>query len=285
MARHAELEALVEQPGLALRLDEPVARHGALRIGGEVEAWVLACDEDAVKAALAALRAAGLGLRRHQALGDHYAREEGLSGALLRLGPGFDRIEIEDDGIHVGAAVPMARLGVVAARAGLDAWAPVRTWPGTLGGWLERGPAEAQAPLLRSVRALVGRSIKDQPGSALGSLSNKAVFLGACLEPRPRAKLPAPPPHPGTLLELDEALLGAMRRSRLPGLRLRSIRLAAEQPGVVVNLGAGSSRDLELVIRLVKERLLRDHGLSVEARLQLLGRPPKSAPPRGATVV
>ncbi len=278
MARHADLEVLEGQAGLAIRLDEPVARHSALRMGGEVEAWVLACDEDAVKAALAGLRAAGLTLRRHQPLGDHYAREEGLAGALLRLGPAFGTVEIEDDLIRVGAAVPMAQLGVVACRAGLADWAPVARWPGTVAAWLEAGEAEALAPLLRSVRALVGRSVKDRPGSSLASLSSKAVILGAELEARHGRPLPPPPPPPGTLLVLDEKLEKAMRRSRLPGLRLRSIRLASEQPGVVVNLGAGSSRDLELIIRLVKERLKRDHGLEVEARLQPLGRPPRANP-------
>jgi UDP-N-acetylenolpyruvoylglucosamine reductase len=58
-------------------------------------------------------------------------------------------------------------------------------------------------------------------------------------------------------------------------LRLRHIRLADEQPGIVVNLGDGTSRDLDLVVRLVKERLMRDHGVEVEPVLHPLGRPPK----------
>ena len=279
MAMHAELVAAFEAlPGVTLRLAEPVAHHSALRIGGEVEAWVLALDDDGVKAVVAALRAAGVKLRPHQPLGDHYAREEGLSGAMLRLGPAFGELQLEGDALVVGAAVPMAQLGVVAQREGLIDWAPARAWPGTLGGWLQCADPAALGGLVRSVRALVGRSIKDRPPEAAASFGAKAVILGAVLEARHGRALPCAPLAPGSLFAVDDDMRRAMRHSRLPGLRLRHIRLADEEAGVVVNLGAGSSRDLDLVIRLVKERLLRDHGLEVEPRLQPLGLPPKNTP-------
>lgn len=277
MARQAELvAALAALPQVTLRLDEPVARHSALRIGGEVEAWVLVVDEAGLEAALGALRKAGLTLRRYQPLGDHYAREEGLGGALLRLGPAFGRVEVDGDALRVGAAVPMAQLGVVAARAGMSAWAPIRRWPGTLGAWLEGGDPQEIMPLVRSVRVLVRSSVKDRPAEALVGLGSKAVIIGAVLEGRHDRALPPAPLPPGSLFAVDRDLRRAMAHSRLPGLRLRRIRLADEQAGIVTNLGGGSSRDLDLVIRLVKDRLMRDHGIEAELRLQPLGRPPKN---------
>jgi UDP-N-acetylmuramate dehydrogenase len=281
VARLAELiEALGALPGVTLRVDEPVARHSALRMGGEVEAWVMVQDEAGLKAAMAALRRAGLNLREHQPLGDHFAREEGLSGALLRLGPGFAVIQREGDRLRVGAATPMAQLGVEAARIGLDAWAEASTWPGTLGGWLLSREPQALLPSVHSVRALVGRSLKDHPVEVVSK--GKAVILGAELVARPAGGLGAAPLAPGALFAVDARLQRAMVRSRLPGIRLRRIRLADEQAGIAVNLGGGSSRDLDLVLRLVKDRLMRDHGIEVEPRLQPLGLPPKKrSQPRG----
>ncbi len=277
MAGRAELERAFEGlPGVTLRVAEPVARHSALRIGGEVEAWVLARDEAAVKAALSALRSVGLTLRPHQPLGDPFAREEGLSGAMLRLGPAFGGIEVEDEILKVGAAAPLARLGVVAQRAGLTAWGPVRSWPGTLAAWLRSAPVAELEPLVRSVRTLVGRSVKDRPASTLAGLSPKAVILAAELEARPDRPLAEAPPWPGSVCAMSPELERAMRRSRLPGLRLRSIRLAHEQIGLVANLGGGTSRDLDLILKLVQDRCKRDHGLDVEPRLQPLGRPPRT---------
>lgn len=289
MARLADLAVALEAlPGVTLRVDEPVARHSALRMGGEVEAWVVVLDEAVLKEAMAALRSAGLSLREHQPLGDHFAREEGLSGALLRLGPAFGLIERDGDYLRVGAATPMAQLGVEAARLGLDLWSGASTWPGTLGGWLAAREPQDLQPLVHSVRALVGRSLKDHPVEVV--TKGKAVILGAQLVARPEATLGAAPLAPGTLFAVDERVQRAMVRSRLPGLRLRRIRLADQQAGLVVNLGGGSSRDLDLVIRLAKDRLMRDHGIEVEPRLQPLGRPPKKSsqrrgdapwPPRG----
>jgi len=279
VARHAELaEVLGSHPGVVLRLDERVARHSALRIGGEVEAWVLALDEAAVKDAVAALRRGKLSLRPHDPLGDHYAREEGLAGAMLRLGPAFGQLGVEDDRLHAGAAVPLARLGVVAARHGLEAWAPLSRWPGTVGGWLSGADPARLAPLVHSVRALRGRSVVERSGDTLASLGSKAIVLGAVFHGRPDAPLPPSPPSPGSLTLQGGDVLRAMVKSRLPGLRLRSIRLASEQPGLVVNLGGGSSRDLDLVLKLVQDRLKRDHGVELEARLAPLGRPPKTEP-------
>ncbi len=276
MARPAELPALLEGlPGVALRLAEPVARHGALRIGGEVEAWLAVFDEGATKAAINALRATGTKLRHHDPLGDHFAREEGLSGALLRLGPAFAGVEVGSDRLRVGAAAPLARIGVVAANAGIEHWAPLRSWPGTFGAWLRCASPGAVIPSLLSLRTLKGRSLKDRSPEALSKLGAGELVLGAELRLESPAPLPAAPSFPGCVVEPEEVTVRAMARSRLPGLRLRSIRLASEQVGLVVNLGGGTSADLELVIRLVKERLLRDHGLEVEPRLALLGRPPK----------
>ncbi len=278
MARHSDLALALEgQPGVTLRVDEPVARHSALRMGGEVEAWVVALDEAGVVAVAAALRQAGLTLRDHQPLGDHFAREEGLSGALLRLGPAFGTVQIEGGILRVGASTPMAQLGVAAARAGLEAWAGASTWPGTLATWLRTSDPQGLMPLVRSVRALAGRSLKDHPVEVVSR--GKAILLGAELDACPSADIGPPPLAPGSLFRVDERLGRAMIRSRLPGLRLRSIRLADEQPGVLVNLGGGSSRDLDLVLRLVRERLMRDHGIEVEPRLQPLGRPPKQSNP------
>jgi UDP-N-acetylenolpyruvoylglucosamine reductase len=266
-------------PGAVLRLDEPVSRHSALRIGGEVEAWVLALDEPGLLDAMSALRAASLKLRHSEPLGDHFAREEGLAGAMIRLGPAFEGLELDEGVLRVGAAVPLARLGAFAMRHGLEAWAPLASWPGTLGAWLRGGDPVALEPLLRSVRVLKGRSLGDKKPKALGSLGAAGLILGAKLLARHDAALPPPPPAPGSVLVREPSHESAMRQSRLPGLRLRSIRLAGEQTGLVVNLGGGSSRDLDLVLRLVRDRLSRDHGLDVEPRLQPLGRPPKPPTP------
>jgi UDP-N-acetylmuramate dehydrogenase len=274
----ADLRAvLAAVPGVCLREPEPVARHGALRIGGDVETYVVVHDEAALLAVAEALRAAHAGLRVLSPLGDAFARDAGLSGVLVRLGPAFGEVEVGPRGIEAGCGAPLASIGAAAARAGLAGWRGLSTWPGSLGAWCSDLDGAALATLCGRIRALTGRGLRDFSGAAVATVPRSALLIQACLIPEAPAALPPRPPWPGAAFAEDPDLLAALARSRLPGLRLRGIRLAEEQVGLVVNLGGGSARDLDLMLRVIVERLGRDHGLQAQPRLQPMGRPPNAA--------
>jgi len=276
------LAALAVVPGASLRAEEPVARHGALRIGGDVEAFVTVHDEAGLLGVAEALRAARQVLRPCWPLADAFCRDAGLAGALLRLGPAFGEVQAGPDGIEAGAAAPLACVGAVAARLGHAGWSPLSTWPGTVGAWCADLEGPALAGLFRRVRVLTGRGIRDHEGAAVAGVPRSALLLRAWLPPAPTAGLPPRPPWPGEAFAeggaAGEDVRAALLSSRLAGLRLRGIRLASEQVGLVVNLGAGTARDLDLLLRVVVDRLGRDHGLNVQPRLQPSGRPPSAGP-------
>lgn len=261
--------------GVTALVGEAVARHGNLRLGGEVQHYIVVDDEAGLVAAVRALRASKVKLRSCHPFSDIWAREEGLSGALLRLGSAFAEVEAVEGGIRAGSAAPMALVGLRAARLGCARWAPLRTWPGTLGAWVEAQSLERLAPGLLQVRAFAGRSVRQVDRDGISRLPRTAlpVSFVLALEPAPGFDLPPPPPPPGAICALDDGIQRAMTQAGLPGLRLRRIRLCREQPGVVINLGGARSTDLDLVLRLAKERLAKDHGLTLEIRLQPAGRP------------
>jgi hypothetical protein len=102
-------------PGLLLRHGEQVSRHGNLRLGGEVDAYGVAHDEDALLEALARSRGGEGPLRLLYGWDEIQAHEEGLNGLLLRLGVEFAAVALTEEGLRVGAACPLARVGVLAA--------------------------------------------------------------------------------------------------------------------------------------------------------------------------
>lgn len=280
MATRPELRtALATVPGVRLREEEPVARHGALRLGGGVELYVVVHDEAALEAVAAALRGARVSPRLFHPLSDAFARDAGLAGALLRLGPAFAEVEAGGEGIDAGVGAPLAAIGAAAERAGFEEWSGLCAWPGTLGSWCAGLDPEALARLFVRVTILTGRGVRRVDGAAVASIPRSAELLGGRLPRAPVAALPPSPPWPGALFDQDSDVASALARSSLPGVRLRRVRLATEQVGVVVNLGGGTARDLELLCRLAQERLGRDHGLEVQSRLQPLGRPPSPGNP------
>jgi UDP-N-acetylenolpyruvoylglucosamine reductase len=255
----AAREALRTLCGVAVRVDEPASRHGNLRVGGEVDLYVVVRDEAALAAAVAVLRREGVRWRACHGFTDVPVCDA-APPAVIRLGPEFGLVEVRPDGVRAGVEAPLARVGRVAREAGHVPLAPLEHAAGTLGAWIAEAGQEALAPPLASVRVLQGRGYREVDPRA--PLPSTALPVAATLAgPLPR-RLPLPP-EPGAI-SATRGVPECLRRSGLVGLRLRGLRV--EAPATVVNLGGATGRDLDLVVRLLQERLLRDHGLDLEPR-------------------
>lgn len=103
-----------------------------LRVGGPAELFYQPADRDDLAAFLAGLDPAvpvfpmGVG-------SNLIVRDGGLRGAVIRLGRGFNGIEIEGGRVRAGAAALDAHVARKAAEAGLDLTF-LRTIPGAIGG-------------------------------------------------------------------------------------------------------------------------------------------------------
>ena len=115
-----------------LTLDRPLADLTWLRVGGPADALFQPADLDDLSAFLAALPSdvpvfpMGVG-------SNLIVRDGGLRAVVVRLGRGFNAIEIDGDRIHAGAAALDAHVARKAAQAGLDLTF-LRTIPGSIGG-------------------------------------------------------------------------------------------------------------------------------------------------------
>ena len=103
-----------------------------MRVGGPAEVLFQPADLDDLRDFLAALDPSvpvfpmGVG-------SNLIVRDGGIPGVVIRLGRGFNQIEIDDDGVTAGAAALDAHVARKAADAGLDLTF-LRTIPGTIGG-------------------------------------------------------------------------------------------------------------------------------------------------------
>jgi hypothetical protein len=85
------------------------------------------------------------------------------------------------------------------------------------------------------------------------------------------------PPHAGRLFS-DPEVAGRTRaaarlltQAEFTGTRLRSWQLSTEAPGLVVNLGGGTARDLSLLGQAVSARMEKFNGIKLSTRLPVLG--------------
>ncbi len=115
-----------------LTTDRSLAELTWMRVGGPADVLFQPADQDDLATFLAALDPAvpvfpmGVG-------SNLIVRDGGISGVVIRLGRGFNGIEIGADGVHAGAAALDAHVARKAAEAGYDLTF-LRTIPGTIGG-------------------------------------------------------------------------------------------------------------------------------------------------------
>lgn len=242
------------------REEEPIAAHLPLRAStGTFEVWVEVADEAELVATIKAARAEKRAIRPVPPFSDALPPEGGLTGVALRLGRGFERIEETPEGLRVGAAVPLALVGM---RKGFEALARA---PGTLADAWEEGWI---APAVARVRRFRSRSVEEVEGA---EPDGKTLLVAAVLSPGAKVT----PPRAGQAFkpakkrDLDELLRGL----GLAGLRLGGAGLAdVGSPTVLVNRGEATAKQIRLLLGAARERVHTATGLELEERLSPPGR-------------
>ena len=172
-----------------------------MRVGGPAEVLFQPADVQDLSTFLAALDPAvpvfpmGVG-------SNLIVRDGGISGVVIRLGRGFNGIEVGDDGITAGAAALDAHVARKAADAELDLTF-LRTIPGTIGGAV-RMNAGCYGTYMADVLASVTVVMRD---GTIKDLSADALQLGYRQSDLPKgavivaAKLNAPKGNSESLVQ------------------------------------------------------------------------------------
>lgn len=122
-------------PTVALKFQEPMAKHTSLRIGGEAEIMTFPKTSEELSMILSACRQEGIPFRILGAGTNVLAPDEGISGIVICLKDCLNGIEKTDDThIRVMAGVTMTRMAIFAANQGLSGLEFAHGIPGTVGG-------------------------------------------------------------------------------------------------------------------------------------------------------
>lgn len=153
------------------RLDEPLARHTTLRIGGPAaEFWEPQRPED-LAAVLSRLARDGAAWRMLGGGADTLAPDGGVRGAVIHTGA-MRRVFREEGGLRAWAGVTLPQLVRTAADAGLTGLEPLIGVPGQVGGALAMNAGSATWGVWDAVEEL---TVWDPDAAAPGS--EPAAFL------------------------------------------------------------------------------------------------------------
>lgn len=292
--------------------DRPLADLTWLRVGGPAD-WVFQpADFDDLSQFLAALDPAvpifpiGVG-------SNLIVRDGGLSGVVIRLGRGFNAIEVVGETITAGAAALDAHVARRAAAAGLDLTF-LRTIPGSVGGALKMNAGcygAYVADHFVSARGVLrdGRAVtfgpKDitfayrhtnVPDDAI--ITNVTFRAGrndpATLTARMEAQIAArdrtqptkvrsagstfrnPAGHSSTGRADDTHTLKAWRlidTAGMRGARVGGAQMSEHHANFMINTGHATAHDLETLGEMVQKKVSEIHGIALEWEIMRVGHP------------
>jgi len=292
--------------------NRPLSGLTWLRVGGPAERLVQPRDLASLGAILAETPASvpvfALGVGSNLIV-----RDGGLKGLVVRLGRGFNAIEIEGDRVTAGAAALGAHVARRAAAAGLDLTF-LRTIPGAVGGAVamnagcygsyvaDRFVSAEAVDRQGRTRTLTARELNfryretDLPE---GWVITRATFRAPAGEPaalearmadqlaRRDATQPTkersagstfrnPSGASSTGLASDTHELKAWKlidEAGLRGVRLGGAQMSEMHPNFLINTGTATAADLEGLGELVRKRVSESHGITLHWEVKRVGRP------------
>jgi len=125
---------LLEKAGISVRRDVVIAPFTTWKIGGPADLFVEIPDPPTFSKAISILDSSNCPWRILGRGSNTLVSDKGIRGAVLKLGPWFESVEIIDDEITVGSAFSFIKLAILASKHGLSGLEWAGGVPGSVGG-------------------------------------------------------------------------------------------------------------------------------------------------------
>lgn len=299
-------------PRGALTPDRPLADLTWLRVGGPADWLFQPVDLDDLSGFLGALDP-GVPVFPMGVGSNLIVRDGGIRGVVIRLGRGFNSIEIQGDRVVAGAAALDAHVARKAAEAGLDLTF-LRTIPGSIGGAVRMNAGcygHYAADFLQEIQVVTRNgTVQTLPAAALNlayrqsDLPDGAVITAATFR--------APPGDPEALAAKMEAQIATRDASQptkdrsagstfrnplgrsstgavddthelkawkviddagMRGATLGGAQMSPKHSNFLINTGTATSADLENLGELVRKRALETSGFALVWEIMRVGEP------------
>jgi UDP-N-acetylmuramate dehydrogenase len=285
----------------SLTANAPLALLSWFRTGGPAQVFFEPADESELAYFLANLDPA-IPVLVLGAGSNILIRDGGIEGAVIRLGKGFQGLEIDGLILRAGAGVPDVKLASAAAQAGISGLSFFRGIPGTVGGALRMNAGaygaetvdvlvscrgvDRKGGVLELSRADMGFSYRHcavpedviftravfagRPGGRETILAEMAEITRARAETQPvntrtgGSTFKNPPGHKAWEL-IDKA--------GCRGLVLGDAQVSELHCNFLINRGRATAADLEALGEAVRTRVLETSGVALEWEILRLGRP------------
>lgn len=302
---YQEIRRLVEGE---VRQDEPLAEHTTFRIGGRADVWVVPEDLKNLRLLVKFSQRNKNPFLIIGAGSNLLVSDEGVRGVVACLSsPEFYSLKVGNGEITTGAGVKLAHFLRSAAAAGLSGAEFLSGIPGTVGGALavNAGAKDSKGDYQRSISEIVSlirvvdgdgnvKELKPEDAgfgcrtSKLGRLviyearfrlfrkEKSEIFrkIKNLLDSRKRNQELIRPSAGCVFKNPQNHSLPSgqlIEQSRLCGRRLGGAQVSRRHANFIINRGGATARDVCELMRLIQEKVKRDHGVWLEPEIRMVG--------------
>ncbi len=291
-----------------VKLNEPLAHHTSIRIGGPADALVAPADRADLATLLRQVRDQGLPYVVLGAGTNLLVRDGGYRGVVISLRR-LDRVSLTREYRSIGgtyavvvaeAGAPLARLLSFALEHGFTGMEFAAGIPGTVGGAVCMNAGTAQGEMgdvVDSVTLLSpegGEVFRHRDEMAFGYRSAQVPAGHAILEAKVilrsgekerirsrvkesiekrRDRQPLNLPNAGSMFKnpLDEAAGKLIESAGLKGLTVGRAQVSEKHANFIVNLGGAKATDVLKLMEIIQERVLEVHKVRLEPEIKVIG--------------
>lgn len=301
--RKGKLSGLVNGDVL---FDEALAGHSTIKVGGLAGAFVTPADAGKLIDVLKFAREENIDTFVVGAGSNVLFRDGGFDGIIVSTAK-LNTFEVKNtDGaasrVDAGSGVLISELVGLSLREGLAGFESLAGIPGTVGGALSMNAGThdgtISGPLLEVVAVGKAARIYRWPKDKIEFAYRKARFPKACiilsaefllmkgskeevgkkvgkLMERRRERHPVSWPSLGSIFKNPDKGPSAgelIEEAGLKGVRIGGARIANEHGNWIINEGGASSKDVEVLIHLAREKVKEVSNVSLETEIVIVGR-------------
>lgn len=310
MLSQTKKEELKNLFGTAVAFDVSLSQHTSIRIGGPTDAILWPDNVEQLQASLHFARTQGIPYFVLGKGTNTLVRDGGFRGLVISLAQGFRRFEkVKENGqgvlISAEGGVPTQQLVRWAALEGLSGLERLAGVPGTLGGniFMNAGtylgevgelveevtfcdrqgalkvlPKEklkfeyrssnlpASSVIVRSLLRL-GRGEKTQIEAKIREVFEKRGLAQPIEVPNLGSVFKNPGPPAGRQKKAWELI----EEAACKGVRIGGARISDKHANFIINEGGASAKDVEILIRMVKDRVKQITGETLETEIKVIG--------------
>lgn len=283
-------------------VNEPLSNHTTWKIGGPADILIKPKDKEGLLSCIRTIKAEQLPYRVIGRGSNLLVRDGGIRGVVIKMGEGFDHLDIKDDVVRVGAGYSFIKLATVVGKTGRTGLEFAGGIPGTVGGavYMNAGAHGSDVSrVLKSAEILFDDGELATLSKEKLNFSYRTSILqrerkGMCLEATFQLKQgdreaivlemathkdyrrktqPLQLPSCGSVFRNPSPYSAGqlIEEAGLKGYRVGDAQVSLLHANFIVNLGSASASDVLTLIKHIQTTILSIYGVDMHPEVQVVG--------------